>query len=358
MSELEPPYPLIAGGLLRGTVVPFFGAAASAVYRPDKAPSWDLGAKFLPFGSELAKVLARESAYGETDKAYKAALSGLADAAANAVPNVQNDIKAKLRDDIKAKLEPVLSDYLGGPPGLALIASFFLEQADRVILYSTLRDAFQVKTEPGALHKALAAIDCIKLYVTTNYDDLLEQALEARDPHVLVDKINGLALRNSDGTLEPIDRMGKDLAKRLATPHSGEQTKPILFKMHGSIDRKGSDESYLITEEDYVDYLGRDSGNYIPVYIDNMMRGKNLLFLGYSLEDWNVRVILSKLLAAPKRATPPVKSSEGVPRYWAIVKGRSDTEQMLWKRQSLNIYPVELLEFSERLVAELDRLRR
>ena len=78
---------------------------------------------------------------------------------------------------------------------------------------------------------------------------------------------------------------------------TGEPSAPILFKMHGSIDRKNrKNDSYLITEEDYVDYLGRDQGNYIPPYINRLMQGKNFLFLGYSLEDWNVRVILRKLL--------------------------------------------------------------
>ncbi len=117
--------------------------------------------------------------------------------------------------------------------------------------------------------------------------------------------------------------------------------------MHGSIDRNNrTNDSYLITEDDYVDYLGRDQGNYVPPYIEGLMRGKNFLFLGYSLEDWNVRVILRKLLKS-------IRPEEI--RFWAIVRGRSDAEQLIWQHKNLNIYPMDLRIFTERLAAELDR---
>lgn len=201
---------------------------------------------------------------------------------------------------------------------------------------------------PGALHKTLAAIKKINLYVTTNYDDLLERALASRHPNVLVDRPEmGLAIDTGSGTLEQIARTGQDLDQRLNDPKTGEPSAPIVFKMHGSIDRKNrANDSYLITEEDYVDYLGRDQGNYIPPYINGLMEAKNFLFLGYSLEDWNVRVILRKLLK-------PIKP--GNVRCWAIVRGRNDTEQSVARAQSLNIYPMNLLEFSDKLAAELDR---
>jgi SIR2-like domain len=165
-----------------------------------------------------------------------------------------------------------------------------------------------------------------------------------------VDRLEkGLAISTGNGTLEPIARTGLDLDQRLTNSDTGEPSAPIVFKMHGSIDRKNrKNDSYLITEEDYVDYLGRDQGNYIPPYINRLMQGKNFLFLGYSLEDWNVRVILRKLLN-------PVKP--GDVRCWAIVRGRSDTEQRVWQSNSLNIYPMDLLKFSERLGAELERRR-
>lgn len=342
MSEPEPPYESIADELRNGTVVPFFGSAASAVYRPPDAAAWEPGKPFLPFGAELAAILARASSYGAANVAYETALSELANAVAAAAPAISVDV-------VKAALQPVLRKHVGGPPGLALIASYFAQvQSTRPALERKLREAFQILPEPGELHRKLAAIDKIPLYVTTNYDDLLERALEFRRPHVLVDRLaKGLAISSVGGAQEPIARTGQDLDQRLTDPQTGEPSAPILFKMHGSIDRKDrTNDSYLITEKDYVDYLGRDQGNYIPPYINRLMEGKNFLFLGYSLEDWNVRVILSKLL---DRIKP------GDVRCWAVVRGRSDTEQRVWQSQSLNIYPMDLLKFSDRLVAELGR---
>jgi hypothetical protein len=344
MGEFEPPYESIADELLNGTVVPFFGSAASAIYRPPDATEWQLGNKFLPFGAELAAILARASSYSAANAAYEAALSDLAAAAAQMAPGISVD-------DFKTVLQPVLRKHVGGPPGLALIASWFAQvQSTRPALERKLREVFEITCEPGALHTKLAAIKNIQLYVTTNYDDLLERALDSRNPHVLVDRLErGLAISTGNGSLEPIARTGQDLDQRLTDSDTGEPSAPILFKMHGGIDRKNrKNDSYLITEEDYVDYLGRDQGNYIPPYINRLMQGKNFLFLGYSLEDWNVRVILRKLLN-------PIKP--GDVRCWAIVRGRSDMEQRVWQSNSLNIYPMDLMKFSERLVAELDRPR-
>ena len=119
MSELGPPYESIAGELVSGTVVPFFGSAASAVYRPPGA-AWEHGKPFpfLPTGAELAAILARAGNFTAANAAYEAALSELAHAAAEATSGVPPDA-------IKAALQPVLGKHFGGPPGLALIASWF-----------------------------------------------------------------------------------------------------------------------------------------------------------------------------------------------------------------------------------------
>ena len=75
-------------------------------------------------------------------------------------------------------------------------------------------------------------------------------------------------------------------------------------------------------------------------YISALIEGKDFLFLGYSLADWNVRVILRKLLR---------KISPGSVRFWAIVRGRSDIEEEMWKSHALNIYSMDLDEFGAEL---------
>jgi hypothetical protein len=152
-----------------------------------------------------------------------------------------------------------------------------------------------------------------------------------RHPHVLVDRLDkGLWVYEQDAAPEPVHP--NNLEDRLGDPQTGEPTAPIVFKLHGSIDRKNCDnDTYLITEEDYADFLGRAQENYIPAYIKRLMAGKPLLFLGYSLEDWNVRIILSRLLRSPKDDDDRRNES----RYWAVVRGRNDAEQRVWQAKNL-----------------------
>jgi hypothetical protein len=74
------------------------------------------------------------------------------------------------------------------------------------------------------------------------------------------------------------------------------------------------------------------------------MEGRDFLFVGYSLVDWNVRVILRKLLT---------RSAAGRVKFWAIVSGHSEVEQRVWQAQNLNIYPMDLLDFAKELAKHL-----
>ena len=354
---IEPPYGPIASGLDRGEVVPFFGSAASAICRPEGETKWGFRKPFFPFGAELADKLARDSRYySSAQVGQDVALKELLDEAAKVVPGVD-------LDKLKTAFEPVIWKHVG-MPSLALTASFFAHvQTTRGDLDKQLRETFSVDPELGELQTTLAKIPALKLYVTTNYDDLIERALAPRDPHVVVDRLDkGRWIYKNGAGPEPVDPI--DLDRLLGDPQTGEPKAPIVFKLHGSIDRKSSKyDSYLITEEDYVDFLGRAQGNYIPDYIRRLMAGKKLLFLGYSLEDWNVRVILSKL---QRQSTDAYNSqprpdddgeNNGELRYWAVVRGRNDAEQRVWQAKNLNIYSMDLREFTKKLVAALDERR-
>jgi hypothetical protein len=333
-QDKRPPYKLIATGLQGGEIIPFFGAAASAVYRPERE-RWEPGKPFMPFGGELATTLATAAEYPVTDTAFKLALSDIL----TAIKNVIN-VSPQQAEDI---LAPVLRKHVGGPPDLALVASWAEHvQSKRWYLDQTLREGFVVDCKPGLLHAKLAAIEGTRLFVTTNYDDLLETALAPRRPYLIVDRGDkGLWAGPAGGTLERVSSTGTELNELLNDPNTQQPLRPIVFKMHGSVDKVDArNDHYLITEEDYVDFLGRSGGNYVPPYINGLMEGKDFLFLGYSLEDWNVRVILRKLIK--RRAVAAV-------RFWAIVRGRSDVEQEVWKTQNLSIHPMDLQLFAQEL---------
>ena len=80
-------------------------------------------------------------------------------------------------------------------------------------------------------------------------------------------------------------------------------------------------ESLVLTEDDYIDFLVRMSGDpgLLPPVIQSSLTSKMLLFVGYSLADWTFRVIFRGLLSTrPPQAThshvsvqlpPPVHGS-------------------------------------------------
>src|SRR6266496_3056587 len=77
----------------------------------------------------------------------------------------------------------------------------------------------------------------------------------------------------------------------------GEQS--VILKIHGAIDRAGPEaewDSYVITEDHYIDYLTRtEIQNLVPVMLAMQLRRSHFLFLGYSMRDWNLRVILHRI---------------------------------------------------------------
>jgi SIR2-like domain len=303
-------YWLVASRLLAGKVVPFLGAGANLCGRPDGEP-WRLG-RYLPSGAELAELLAQRSRYP---------VSG------------DNDL---LR----------VSQYVDAVLG---------ERA----LYEYLRTTFDADYPPTALHELLAELPAVLrrrrvpplLILTTNYDDALERALDARGEryHLLwYEAKKGAARgrfihRTEHGTV-PVKRPNE---YRGLAPAGWT----VILKLHGAVDRldpKG--DSYVITEDNYIDYLARgDISGQIPVTLRDQMADSHFLFLGYSLRDWNLRVILHRIWG---QQALDLKS-------WAIQRRQataklSEIDQKLWAdRGDVDLLYVSLGEYVEKLRAEV-----
>ena len=159
----------------------------------------------------------------------------------------------------------MLAKYAGYPqdlinlsPDLALIASYAEVAAGRGSLDENLHNAFAVDCNPGDLHTTIAGIEETRLYVTTNYDDLLEKALAPRQPHLIIDRggTRGLWVTPNGKPPQQVKETGQDIDELLNDERTGAPSGPIIFKIHGSVNKDHADEDgYLITEEDYVDFL-------------------------------------------------------------------------------------------------------
>lgn len=133
--------------------------------------------------------------------------------------------------------------------------------------------------EPSPALKMLASIP-FRIYVTTNYDMLFETALKTfarKDPFCFV---------YDPAAREPTRDMNDDPTEK----------RPLLFKMHGDLDHR---DSIVITDEDYIKFVQRmsdkDSIHPVPQTVRYRMLKWPTLFVGYSLRDYNLRLLFRTL---------------------------------------------------------------
>jgi hypothetical protein len=301
----------VATLLADGDVVPFLGAGANLCDRPDDV-AWELG-RFAPSGAELAHTLAENSRFPD--------------------PHDQDLLR------ISQYVDAILGERR---------------------LYRYLHSVFDADYPPSSLHRFLASLPALMrqngrpqlLILTTNYDDLAERAFAAAGEEFDVvwyeakrGPMHGRFLhRPPEGEVVPIERPNKytglDLGRR-----------SVILKLHGAIDREDADrDSYVVTENSYIDYLAEgDVGEQIPFVLRERMADSHFLFLGYSMRDWNLRVILNKIWGAQQL---DLKS-------WAVQRepadaATRDVEEALWRdRGDVELLYVPLKEYVARLDAEL-----
>jgi len=330
----EFPFDWIARDLRGGNCIPFLGAGASSFPR-------DANAK-PPTARALALELAEESRYPPFRMLRAATSSG--DSGAE-----EQRLRARLDCE-----------------NLMLVSSWVEHgYGDRWRLSEKLRAHLADKENPLApnrLHELLARIAQQKpmAIITTNYDDLVEHALVKQNVAfdlfvVAIDRsaetrVQGAALFRPAGQheLNPVTCEQELLDYDVDGNNEVRLKRTVLAKIHGHIARdRPSDDTFVITEEDYVSFLGRmgPANSVIPADLVNLMQSRTLLFLGYGLRDWNFRVLLDRL---NRLRLQPLKS-------YAISDGTDAAERRLWEKRFVEIFNADLNEFVPRLAAEMEQ---
>jgi SIR2-like domain len=218
----------------KGTCTPFVGAGASA----DK----------LPLAGELAASIARDNNFPFDDDRDLARVTQFA------------AIRGGSRQYVKQQV------------------------VDNMFASVQLPD-FRAHDEPYAVLADLK----LPIYITTNYDDFMYEALADR----------GRAPVRAICPWYTKDRTEIRQATALFRENTGfnpDSTRPIVYHLHG---HRSVPESLVLTEDDYIDFLVRVSGDpkLLPPVIQSSLTSKMLLFVGYSLADWTFRVIFRGLLS-------------------------------------------------------------
>lgn len=263
-----------------------------------------------------------------------------------------------------------------GPPAdpldLLRVSQFVETMRGSGPLYQKLRMVFNVKYQTTPLHQLLAGLPkqlrdtgvAAPLMVTTNYDQVLEDAL--CDAGEEFDQIVYIAnkLDRDFGRFRHVKwRQPADPSRAIAPassqviPHANEYHDadlsagrfPIVLKIHGAVDTAAANDSYVITEDDYIEYIAHsDASTLLPAFIGERLKDCHILFLGYGLRDWNLRVLLRRIWGN-RRFTW---------NSWAIQKDCEEVDRRFWQRHDVELIEMRLEEYTEKLRQQLDSLVR
>lgn len=144
---------------------------------------------------------------------------------------------------------------------LLLAASYGFHQLSERERCTFLRQSLRIPgTTPSPLHCALARLP-VSCFITTNYDGLFEQALQAERPAELFDIVTPLHQFEVASIVQ-------------------SRSKGFLFKPHGDL---GSCDSIVLTREDYRRMHG-ERRNVLEA-MRTLLASRPVIFVGYGLRD-------------------------------------------------------------------------
>lgn len=310
-DPLDAHYRMLIKAITDGRVVPLLGAGVNLCGRPEGV-AFQQG-QYLPSGSELAALLAEDFGYSPDGQEVEC-------------PHCKEKHRVQYPLDLLRVTQHIAVMTGSGP------------------LYDELRTLFNADYPPTSLHDFFANLPGslraknlpprYQLIVTTNYDDVLERAfLAAGEPFDLVSYMADGEQRGKfwhwspDGEARLIEKPNEYRGLSL-------EERTVILKIHGAVDRLNADrDSYVITEDHYIDFLARtDISNLVPVMLAAKLRKSHFLFLGYSLRDWNLRVILHRIWGEQKLSY----------KSWAIQLNPQELDLRFWLKRDVDILNVRL----------------
>jgi hypothetical protein len=223
---------------------PFLGAGAS--HPP------------LPLGDQLAKKWATEYNYPLPDKAD--------------LPRVAQFLSVRFRSGYKPR---------------------------QLIVEEIAKAGFPDFTNPNQFHRALARLG-FPLYITTNYDDFMGEALRRERRRPQRDFCRWKS-KFSDQDFAGAEALPGSLGRTVDDCRFNSD-QPLVYHLHG---HDGELDSVLITEEDYFEFLEQlvrrsvqatKLNPLLPRSVRERIQTTSLMFLGYRLADPTFRVIFKLLV--------------------------------------------------------------
>jgi hypothetical protein len=289
-----------------------------------------------------------------------------------AQPSLEDHYDEVLRAFSTGRLVPVLGPGAGGVPddelarllaerfalegngrGLAYISQVVAARNGIGPLHDELHLALGGDLEPGPLHAWLAALPPAlrarglpqQVIVSTAFDSCVERAFAAAGEPL--DVVAYIASGRDRGRFRHVSPGGQATVVDEPNAYTGLalEERPALLKIHGHADSGDSREleSFAVSEDDHIDYLvGGDAAGGVPVQLAARLRRSHLLFLGYAVDDWSLRVFLRRIWGSDRLTY----------HSWAVQPSPRHVASELWRERGVEVYDVPL----ELYVQQLARL--
>ena len=223
-------------------------------------------------------------------------------------------------------------------------------------LYDELHALLDVDVVPTPVHRFFASLPPLlrergvphQLIVTTGYDLALEQAfLDAGEEFDVVAYLAAGRHRGRFCHLAPSGTATLVEVPNMYTDELSLERRTVILKLHGQIDLSPEREweSFVVTEDDYIDYLAQtEISNVLPVTLAAKLRRSHFLFLGYTMADWNVRVVLNRLWGHHVLSY----------KSWAVQPEPKPLEQEFWLRREVSVLELPLDQYVEVLARHVE----
>jgi len=283
-------------------------------------------------------------------------------------PAAEDRLKDVVETMLAGRLVPVLGadiaeltlqlaehfEYPANGGALPQVAQYIAVMKGSGPLYDELHTLLDTDLPPTAVHRFFAALPPLlrehgaphQLIVTTSYDLALERAfLDAGEEF---DVVSYLAAGRNRGKFCHVGPDGTGTLIEVPNTYATELSldrRTIILKLHGQVGRSAEDrewESFVVTEDDYIEYLAQSEvASVVPVALGAKLRRSHFLFLGYTMADWNLRLLLHRLWG-----DQPLSY-----RSWAVQPEPMPIEREFWRRRDVDVLEIPL----ERYVTALAR---
>lgn len=246
---------------------------------------------------------------------------------------------------------------------LRYLSQYYILRNDVTNLYSELYEILsdlEKSHQPDVLHHFVAKLPRLmlarnyprrspglpfQLVVTTNYDDMLEQAfLAAQQPFDVVFYIadgdnQGKFMHQPYQGLAEIIGVNESARLPLRSPWGNSpQPRPIILKLFGTW------ENNFVATEEQMAYLISTLKTNLPASLISILTKSNVLFMGYSPSDSDLQLLMNCFW--PNNRIPG--------KSWLLHQAKpGDLEQEIWKTRN-----VELLDIpsSDDFVGQLEKV--